>query len=396
MTKNKVESKRFGFVANTSWSIYNFRFGVIQKLAAMGHYVLVIAPKDQFSTKIIAKGIDFQNLDLDNYGTNPFRDMRTLMQLRSIYRKYELDFIFHYTIKPNIYGSLAARTLGIPCIAVTTGLGHLFSRNSKLIQMVAVSLYRFAVKRCKEVWFLNDSDRKLFIKKRIVRENQAFKLNSEGVNTRIFAPLSFDLEKRREIRFLFAGRILWEKGIGEFVDAAQRIRQRYPEARFQILGFIDPQNPDSVPISQIAEWQKSKIISYLGETTQVKPFIAEADCLVLPTTYREGISRILLEAASMAKPIITTDNVGCREVVEDGTNGFLCRPGSVADLQRKIEQFIFMSEDQRFHMGWAGRKKVMAEFDEKYVIAEYIRKLEHYFSRVKPRKLRRPDYFFKP
>ena len=383
--KRKIEPKpkRIAFVSNTSWSVYNFRLGIIQKLRELGHYVLVIAPKDQFSAKIISKGIDFQNLELDNYGTNPFGDFRTFCQLLRIYREYKPDFIFHYTIKPNIYGSLAARWRGIPCIAVTTGLGYLFSKKNQLIPFIASVLYRFAMRKCLEVWFLNDTDRDVFVRKKIISPSKAFILNSEGVNTTFFAPTDFEISPERELRFLFAGRILWEKGIGLFVETARRIKTKYKNVHFQILGFIDPANPDSVPIDLIAKWQKQRIISYLGETTNVRPFIAKADCLVLPSYYREGVSRVLLEAASMAKPIITTDNVGCREVVEDGVNGFLCLPANPEDLEKKIEHFILMSKDERFHMGWAGRKKVLEQFDEKDIIRTYLDKINHFFAAEK-------------
>ncbi|MFK8102559.1 MAG: glycosyltransferase family 4 protein [Saprospiraceae bacterium] len=359
-------------VSNTSWSVYNFRLGLIRRLKELGYEVLVIAPKDSFSTKLISEGFSYINLYVDNYGTNPFQDFKTLRQLHKIYRKNKIDLIFHYTIKPNIYGSLAAAWCKIPSIAVTTGLGRLFVYKNPLVKFMATNFYRLAANLSKEVWFLNESDQTVFIEKKIVAPEKAFLLNSEGVNIQWFKPKRSQPRNTNKVKFLFAGRIIWDKGLAAFAEAAKAIKQSHPEATFQLLGFVDESNPNAVSIDQIERWQKEKIINYLGETSDVRPFLEEAGCLVFPSFYKEGISRILLEASSMAIPIITTNHVGCKEIVEDGFNGLLCEPQNSADLISKIGQFLGMSSAARHQLGLNGRKKVINEFDEELVIKQYL------------------------
>ncbi len=338
----------------------------------MGYEVLVIAPKDSFSTKLISEGFSYINLYVDNYGTSIFKDFKTLRQLHKIYRKNKIDLIFHYTIKPNIYGSLVAAWCKIPSIAVTTGLGRLFVYKNPLVKFVATNFYRLAAYLSKEVWFLNKSDQAVFIEKKIVAPEKAFLLNSEGVNIQWFKPKRNQPRNTHKIKFLFAGRIIWDKGLAAFAEAAKAIKESHPEAIFQLLGFVDESNPNAVSIDQIERWQKEKIINYLGETSDVRPFLEEADCLVFPSFYKEGISRILLEASSMAIPIITTNHVGCKEIVEDGFNGLLCEPQHSADLIRKIQQFLSMPHSARHQLGLNGRKKVINEFDEELVIKQYL------------------------
>ena len=378
--------KTIAIVSNTSWSVYNFRLGLIKRLKELGHEVLVIAPKDSFTTKLIAEGFSYVNLYVDNYGTNPFRDLKTLSQLHKIYRKNKIDLIFHYTIKPNIYGSLAASWHKIPSIAVTTGLGRLFAYKNPLVKFMAINFYRFAANLSKEIWFLNKSDRAVFIEKKIVAPEKTFLLNSEGVDIQWFQPQRTKQQNSRKIKFLFAGRIIWDKGLKEFAAAASYIRKHYPDAEFQLLGFVDLANPNTVSIEQIELWQKQKIISYLGETADVRPFLEEADCLVFPSFYKEGISRILLEASSMAIPIITTNNVGCKEIVEDGYNGLLCDSRNEKDLIEKIEVFLKMPEKDRHQMGLNGRKKVINEFDEELVIKQYLNVISKILSVKIPAK----------
>ncbi len=374
--------QKIAVVANTSWSIYNFRLGFLKQLKARGFDIIVIAPKDNFSSKLIAEGFIFCPIFLDSYGTNFLNELRTLYHLTKIYKKYQVDFIFHYTIKPNIYGSMAAAWCRIPSIAVTTGLGHLFSFKNHLAQLVSLRLYRFALQFSKEVWFLNQADLYTFVEKKIVPYKKTFLLPSEGVNTTWFAPKKHIEQKEEKIILLYAGRIIWEKGIQEIADAALEIKKEYPNVEFQLLGFLDLPNPNVVPVETIEAWHKQKIIRYVGETTDVRPFIRRADCLIFPSYYREGVSRILLEAASMAKPLITTDNIGCREVVEDGVNGFLCQPKNSADLVAKIRQFIELPKIEKNKMGENSRKKILAEYDEQRIINIYLQKIQEYLGKI--------------
>jgi glycosyltransferase involved in cell wall biosynthesis len=384
---NRIKKGTVAFVSNTSWSVFNFRLGVIRQLRDEGFEVIVVAPKDEFSAKLIAEGFKYLHIDIDNYGINPLRDVRTVFQLMHIYRKYNPDFIFHYTIKPNIYGSLAAWRCGIPSVAVTTGLGHLFTFKNGLVRFLTLWLYRIAAKLSQEVWFLNDSDRAHFIKKGIVSAKKAFLLESEGVNLKWFKPLEKP-EKHigHRVRFLFAGRLLRDKGVFEFAEAARILSAKYPNAEFELLGFINPENVNSVTPEQIEEWQKQEILTYLGETDDVRQVLSACSCLVFPSFYGEGISRILLEAAAMGKPIITTDNTGCREVVIDGVTGFLTEPRSTSDLIAKLENFIRLSPEDRLTMGRAARKNIEEKFDENRIITHYSHTLKCALIR-KPKKV---------
>jgi glycosyltransferase involved in cell wall biosynthesis len=372
--------QKIAFVANTSWSIYNFRLGLINHLQNLGFQIVVIAPRDEFSAKLIAIGCDFVPIELESYSINPFHDINIVFQLRSIYQKHRPDIIFHYTIKPNIYGSIAAAWCNIPSIAITTGLGMLStSSNNKISNEIALSLYRLAGVFTNEMWFLNEPNRQVFIKKNIIRFKKAHLLPSEGVDTEWFKPRrNGEKAPRKHLNFLFAGRLIRDKGIFEFVEAARLVIKKYPQARFQILGFISAKNPSSISEKQLKKWESEKILTYLGETTDVRPYLEDADCILYPSYYGEGISRILLEAGSMAIPIITTDNTGCREVVIPNVSGFLCKPKNVPDLVKNIEQFICLTKEKREKMGKKSREYITSNFDESIIIALYIEAIKQH------------------
>lgn len=360
---------RVAFVGNTAWSMYNFRLGVMKALLDDGIEVVVIAPYDSYVEKLISTGCSFHALYLKNYSTNPFQDIQTLFQLIKLYKKTQPDFIFHYTIKPNIYGTLAAKYCNITSIAITTGLGHLFYKN-KIVTLTSTFLYRLVGKYSKEVWFLNQEDLTIFLRKKITQPQKSFLLNSEGVNTKYFAPLEVEKNNNKFI-FLYAGRILRDKGIGLLAEASKRLKQKYNNFEIQILGFIDENNPNSIPLTQLNTWEKEGLIKYREAVEDVRLHIAKADCIVFPSFYKEGVSRVLLEASSMEIPIITTDWVGCREVVEHSVNGFLCAIKDVNSLVEKMEMFMEMTEEERQIMGINGRKKILREFEESLVIKRY-------------------------
>ena len=362
--------KRIAIVSNTSWSVFNFRLGLLKTLKQNGYEVLVIAPKDEFSERIIAEGVSYFELYLDNQGMNPLRDAFTLRQLTQLYKRLQIDFVFHYTIKPNIYGSWAARFNRIPCVAVTTGLGHLFLQDN-WAAMVAQWLYRISLRYSLEVWFLNKEDIQTFVSKGIAPIQKTFLLPSEGINTRYFKRRR-PAKPHQTFQFLFLGRIIWDKGIGEYVAAARQLSDEFPNVSFQVLGFLEVQNPNAVPTEQMNEWVQEGAIDYLGVSSDVRPYLENASCVVLPSSYREGISRVLLEAAAMEVPIITTDNVGCRDVVQHTVNGFLCEPKNTADLVAKMREMILLPDAQRLEMGRKSREIVITQFSEEVVLKHYL------------------------
>ena len=371
-----MQSKpKIAFVSNTAWSLFNFRLGVIRMCVSRGMEIFLLAPKDEYSAKLTAEGAILIPIRLINYSTNPIDEILLFYSLWRIYTREKFDLIFHYTIKPNIYGTLAAKLANLPSIAITTGLGRTFKFRSKAVNFATLHLYKLAGRYCSQMWFLNQSDKETFLLKKIVKREKCFILPSEGINLRKFQP-SYKIKNSPITRFLFAGRLLVEKGIYEFIEAARALKKETAKIRFEVLGFIDEDNAYSVSSHQILTWQKEGVIKYLGSTEDVRPYISRADCIVFPSYYREGISRILLESASMEKPIITSDNIGCKDVVIDGYNGLLCKPRSATDLIRTIRHFLKLSDADRKTMGRNGRIFVRKKYNEEDIIEIYHTKIK--------------------
>ena len=358
---------------NTSWNIFNFRVGLLKSLQNEGYHIVCVAPRDEYSERLEALGFEYRHIDIDNRGSNPFRDMKLIYQLYKIYKEINPMVILHYTIKPNIYGSIAGGLLGMKMISNISGLGTIFL-NQSFASRVGKWLYRVALKYPRVVFFQNRDDRELFVDLGLVDYNKSDVLAGSGVDMEVFkAPYKKKIYKKR-LAFLFIARLLRDKGIVEFVEASAML----PNSDFYILGEYYPNNPTAITPKQIQKWTKSSNLIYLGSTDSVKEVIDSVDCVVLPS-YREGLSRVLLESASMAKPIVTTNVAGCKEVVDDGINGFLCKPKDKASLARSIKKMIDLTYKEREEMGERGREKVAREFDEKFVIDRYkeaIRELQ--------------------
>ncbi|MDB5540760.1 MAG: glycosyltransferase [Devosia sp.] len=367
MTSRK-SAPRILICSNTAWSVYNFRRSLIVALIADGYEVVVVAPPDEYAEKLPGLGCRYIPLPMDNRGTSPLRDLRLLLRFWQMLRRERPVAYLGYTIKPNVYGSLAAHSLGIPVINNIAGLGAAFIRASWLTE-VAKLLYRLALGRSQRVFFQNREDRELFIAKRLVREAQAGLLPGSGVDLARFSPAP-PRPADGEIRFLLVARMLWDKGVGEFVEAARRTRRAHPEARFQLLGFLDVPNPAAIERSVVEGWVAEGVVEYLGVTEDVRPHLAAADCVVLPS-YREGLSRSLIEAAALGRPLIATDVPGCREVVDDGVNGFLVAPRDATPLAAALATFCSLTMAQRTRMGASSRQKAVSEFDETVVVDRY-------------------------
>jgi glycosyltransferase involved in cell wall biosynthesis len=369
---------RITLVCNTAWAIYTYRQGLIRELASLSVEVIVLAPRDRTFELLTAMGCRCIELPVASKGTNPRDDLRTLWALFRHYRSIRPDIVFHYTIKPNIYGSIAAKLAGVNSVAVTTGLGYVFIQHSRAAQ-VAKMLYRFAFRFPREVWFLNRDDKSAFIDQNLlVHPERARLLHGEGIDLEQFVVTP--LPDTDHFNFVLIGRLLWDKGVGEYVEAARRLRKRYPQARFQLLGPVGVDNPSAITRAEVAAWEQEGVIEYLGEAHDVRPFIAAANCVVLPS-YREGVPRTLMEASAMGRPIVATDVPGCREVVAHGINGLLCEVRNANSLADRLAQMLDMDGEERRAMGERGRHKVMAEFDERVVINQYkdlIRNLTGY------------------
>lgn len=368
---------------NTAWNLVNFRAGLIRGLQGAGYEVVTVAPPDDHAPRLRELGCRFIPLAMDNQGTHPGRDLLLLWRLWRLLRKERPDVFLGYTVKPNIYGSLAAHALGIPVINNIAGLGAVFIKRNWLTRLVQ-GLYRRALSRSAKVFFQNEDDRRLFVEGGLVSAVVTDRLPGSGVDLARFSPVRWANAARKGMRFLLIARMLWDKGVGEYVEAARMVRRLHPDAEFCLLGFLDVQNPAAIARAQMDEWVAEGVVRYLGTADDVRPHVAEADCVVLPSYYREGVPRTLLEAAAMGRPIITTDAVGCREVVDDGVNGYLCHPRDAADLAEKMERMIALSPDEQAEMGRRGRDKMEREFDEQIVIRKYLEAVELLALRGKP------------
>jgi len=362
-----VPNDRLVIAYNTCWYVYNFRLPLIRALAGRGWKVTVLAPRDAYTDRVVAAGAAHRDIVLDARGTNPFRELATIRRFISAYRELKPAAALQYTIKPDIYGSIAARFLGIPVINNVTGLGMMFSGG--LSEALARLLYRFAFSRADLVLFQNTDDRELFIRGRMVRPDRTGLLPGSGVDTEHFSP-----RPRGEgpFTFLLAARLLRAKGVEDFIEAARRVKANHPGVRFVLLGSHEPRDPECADPALLGQAEKEGIVERPGHVDDVRPFIAGSDCVVLPSWYREGVPRSLLEAASMGKPLIAADSVGTREPVRDGVNGLLCRPRDPADLAGKMESMIVTSPARRAEMGEASRRYMMESFDERIVIRAYL------------------------
>jgi glycosyltransferase involved in cell wall biosynthesis len=310
-------------------------------------------------------------IGIDRSGLNPIADLRLLGEYRRILKRMRPAAFLGFTIKPNIYGCIAARSLGIPAIANISGLGTVFIKRGPLLAFVT-RLYRFGLSRAAVVFFQNPDDRALFVARRMVRPEQARLLPGSGVDLDRFAPAPQPVGPPT---FLLIARLLGDKGVREFVAAARSLRADLPDARFQLLGPIDEGNRTAIARAELDEWIAQGAVDYLGETDDVRPYVAAASAVVLPS-YREGLPRSLLEAAAMARPLIATDVPGCREVVEDGINGILCQARDAESLAKAMKTLAKAPVAKRSAMGEAARRKVQDQFSETVVIAAYLDALD--------------------
>jgi glycosyltransferase involved in cell wall biosynthesis len=358
-------------VANTSWYLYNFRRNLMHVLLAEGHEVLAIAPSDDYARRLVAEGIPHRAIPLDGASTNPVRELRSLLALRQILNEEKVDVVLSFTPKGNIYSALAVMGRPTQLIANVSGLGRAFVERTWLTLLVR-RLFQHTFGRATRVFFQNEDDRKIFVDAGLVDVSKTERIPGSGVDLSRFVPSSNDRGGVDAPVFLLIARLLWDKGVGEFVEAARLIRTHYPAARFQLLGFLDVANPSAVSRLTVESWVEEGAVEYLGTTDDVRPYIAAADCVVLPSFYREGVPRSLLEAAAMARPIITTDATGCRDTVDDGVTGFLCKPRDAQNLADQMLKFLSLPAAERASMGARGREKMIREFDERIVIDRYV------------------------
>lgn len=359
-------------IVNTSWNIYNFRKKLLISLLEIGHEVIAVAPYDSYVELLESLGIKCINIKLNQKGTNPFSDTLLIYRYFKIFNYQKPDLILSYTIKPNIYGNIAAGLLKTPIINNISGLGTLFIKTS-IATIIAKFLYRFSLKYSSHVFFQNNDDKKLFIKNKLVNPNITSIIPGSGVDVKKF---SCDRVKNEGNKFLFVGRLIGDKGVFEYLDAAVLVLKKHPEKEFLLVGEIGYNNKTALSKEQLLNYTDNYAqIRYLGNTDDIVGLLKSVDIVVLPS-YREGLSKSLIEAASMSLPIITTDSPGCRDVVKNNYNGILCKIKSSESLSSAMLRMIKLSPNKRLQMGLNGRKISIENFEEKIIINHYLRVLK--------------------
>uniref|UniRef100_UPI0035CBA9CD glycosyltransferase family 4 protein n=1 Tax=uncultured Sphingomonas sp. TaxID=158754 RepID=UPI0035CBA9CD len=353
---------------NTSWNLVNFRSNLIARLQREGFEVVALSPTDEHRAALVALGVRHIAIDIDSKGLSPVRDIALAAQYLRVFARERPVAFLGWTIKPNVYGSLAAHALGIPVINNISGLGTAFIKVNLLTRLVKL-LYRLALMRSATVFFQNRHDQDLFVAQRLVRRARTALLPGSGIDLAHFeaVPAAPD----GPFTFLLVARLLRDKGVVEFVEAARIVRRTRPDVAFHLLGFLDVANRTAIARDDVDRWQQEGIVRYLGAATDVRPHLASASVVVLPS-YREGMPRSLLEAAATAKPLIATDVPGCTEIARDGENAILCQPRDAASLAAAMLAMLALDPGERAKMGARSREIAEREFDVAVVEARYL------------------------
>ena len=359
--------KKVLILVNHNVVIYNFRKELVQRLVAEGYEVYLSCPQGNRIAELKEMGCHFIETDVERRSKNPFKDLGLLSHYKKMMKQVRPDIVLSYTIKPNIYGGIAARKYKIPQLANITGLGTAVE-NPGMLQRLIVVLYKFAFKKTKKIYLQNEENLQFFRVNGINNQAQEL-LPGSGVNLSEYRVTEYPEDS--VVRFLFLSRVLKEKGIDYYLASAQRIKKKYPNTEFHICGFCEDEYA-----GKLQALSEDGTVIYHGMINNVKDFIKDIHCVIHPTYYPEGISNVLLESCASGRPIITTDRSGCREVVDDGVNGFMIRQQNQDDLNQAIEKFLNLSYEQKKQMGILGRKKVEKEFDRNIVVNKYMEEIE--------------------
>lgn len=354
-------------LANNDIGLYKFRKELIEELIIRNYEVYISLPDGDFVEALKTLGCKYIKTDIARHGTNPIQDLGLLNFYKKIIRQIQPDMVLTYTIKPNIYGGLACASSDTPYLTNITGLGTAVETKG-LLQFITMTLYRKALRKADTVFFQNRENENFFLKHKLVLGKHKL-IPGSGVNLSYYVPLPYP--KSDTIEFVFIARIMKEKGIDQYLQAAEEIKRKYPKTKFHICGFCE-ENYEQV----LQRFQENGTIIYHGVVADMKEIYKQIHCTVHPTYYPEGLSNVLLESAASARPIITTDRSGCREVIEDGVNGFICKQKDSNDLTMKIENFLQLTWEEKRQMGLAGRTKVEQEFDRNIIVNAYLQKIK--------------------
>lgn len=361
--------KKVLLLGNHGFVIYNFRKELIQRLLQDGYEVYISLPYDEKVDLMIKWGCKFIETKVDRRGTNPLTDSKLVGHYIKIMKKIKPDVVLTYTIKPNLYGGMACRMLKVPCINNITGLGSGFSGNSTL-KLLLSNLYKVGLKKSKCVFFQNTRDMEILISNNIIKGPYKL-IPGSGVNLEEYKFMEFPVKD--ELNFLFIGRIMKDKGIDQYLEAAKVIKRRHPYVNFNVVGFIEKSQPRYNDL--IKTYEEGGFINYLGYQSDVKPFIRDASCLIQPSHGGEGLSNVLLETAASGRALIASDIAGCRETINQGENGYTFEKKNTESLIKSIEMFIRLSYEEKKIAGKKSRMKVEREFDREIVISAYLKEI---------------------
>lgn len=381
-----ASGKKIVIVDNAAWSIFNFHLSLIKKLTSLGYQVIIATPVDEYISKInknyYKKYIPLKYLNPQR--KSPLRELLFIKELHSLFKKEQPGLVINYTIKPIIFGNIAARLASVPTISFITGLGYTFL-NPSLVNGLIRKLYKWSLKKTERLIVLNQDDFKIVTKNKPSLTAKTIIFPGTGINTNFFRPLPNSRQDEKFV-FLFIGRLLYDKGIREFVEAAKQVRKICKKSEFWVVGDLNHGNPSTVSKEAFLKWTESKTIRYFGTTKQIRKFIKQSDVVVLPS-YREGVPRSIMEGMSMEKPIITTNVAGCRDTVVNNVNGYIVPPKDASALTQAMMKIYNLSDDELLEMGSEGRRLVLEKFDEKIIVSSYLKLLNEIFA-VEERKKR--------
>ena len=370
------QRKLVAVITNHDDDIYCFRKELIESIQKMGFDILISCPYGEKLELMSEIKFIHDNARIDRRGTNPISDLRLLFHYNRVFRKYKPDVILTYTVKPNIYASLAASRLGIPYINNITGFGSILKMN-KWIYFLIMHLFKIAFNHSSCVFFQNKENMDFAVKEKLLVGDYKL-LPGSGVNIKRFPlqnyPDGGNGINGKPIIFNYIGRVLHDKGIDDYIEAAIRIKEKYPKTEFNVIGFIEPTEKHYREQLEILE--EKNIVIYKGQQKDVRPFIARAHATIHPSTYGEGMSNVLLESAASGRVLITTDNPGCKETVDDNVNGYIYHGGNIDELVEKIEMFLLISNEERKSMGIKSRDKIKKTFNRDLVINAYLEKIQ--------------------
>ncbi len=361
--------KKVLFIVNHNITLYNFRKELVMELVRQNYEVVVVVPVTEDTKKITDLGCRVIDVPVERRGTNPVKDFKLITMYRKIIKQEKPDVVLTYTIKPNVYGGMAAASLKVPYLCTITGLGVAIEGGG-ILKKISLMLYRMGLARVSKVFFQNEDNRNVFADANIGKGRYEL-VSGSGVNIEEYEGIAFP-EQDAPAEFVFISRVQKAKGVDSFLEMAQEIKKTHPDVKFHVLGFCEDDYQE-----QLNELTDQGVICYHGMQNDVRPFLARSQCLIHPS-FHEGMSNVCMEAAAAGRAVIATNISGCREIVDDGTSGYLVKVNDTQDLIRAVESFLNLSYNERMQMGKAGKAKMTAEFDRKDVVLKYMKEIERF------------------